>query len=90
MSQFIRLANAVKPALVFLVVVLLWGSTFIAVKICLQEWSVVQVMAGRYIFGALLLLPLAVKAYCASSVPLKANALPILHLALVGSVLRVG
>ena len=90
MSHFIRVENAVKPVLVFLVVVLLWGSTFIAVKICLQQWSVVQVMAGRYVFGALLLLPLAVNAYRASSVPLKANALPILHLALVGSVLPVG
>ena len=90
MSRLVRFKKAAKPALVFLVVVLLWGSTFIAVKICLQEWSVVQVMAGRYLFGALLLLPLAVQAFRANSVNLRAHALPMLHLALVGSVFPVG
>ena len=90
MGKAIRVENAATAALVFVVVVLLWGSTFIAVKICLQEWSVVQVMAGRYVFGALLLLPLAIQAYRANSVQLKVHALPILHLALVGSVFPVG
>ena len=90
MVKAIRVENAATAALVFVVVVLLWGSTFIAVKICLQEWSVVQVMAGRYAFGALLLLPLAIQACRADSVQLKVHALPILHLALVGSVLPVG
>ena len=90
MGKVVHVQSAATPALVFVVVVLLWGGTFIAVKICLQQWSVVQVMAGRYVFGALLLLPLALQAYRANSVPLKAHALPILHLALVGSVLPVG
>ena len=106
MGKVVRAENAAKPALVFAVVVLLWGSTFIAVKICLQQWSVVQVMAGRYVFGALLLLPLAIQACrengenrasgasgaigAFNSVSLKTHALPILHLALVGSVLPVG
>lgn len=90
MSTFFDVRSVAKPAFVFVVVVLLWGSTFIAVKICLQEWSVVQVMAGRYVLGATVLMPLAIRAYRAKSVSLKIHALPILHLALVGSVLPVG
>ena len=90
MGKVVHVQSAATAALVFIVVVLLWGSTFIAVKICLQQWSVVQVMAGRYVFGALLLLPLAIQAYRAKRVQLKAHALPLLHLALVGSVLPVG
>lgn len=93
MGNLAGIGNAAKPALVFVIVVLLWGSTFIAVKICLQEWSVVQVMAGRYVLGAALLMPLAIqaiRAFRAESVSLKIHALPILHLALVGSVLPVG
>lgn len=90
MGHLVRVGNAAKPALVFVVVVLLWGSTFFVVKICLLEWSVVQVLAGRYVLGALLLLPLAIQAHRAKTVSLKVHALPILHLALVGSVLPVG
>lgn len=90
MGNLLSVGNAAKPAAVFLVVVLLWGSTFIVVKICLLEWSVVQVMAGRYVLGAVLLLPLAIRAYRAESVSMKIHALPILHLAVVGSVLPVG
>ena len=90
MGNFLGTGNALKVTFVFVVVVLLWGSTFLAVKICLREWSVVQVMAGRYVLGAVLLMPLVFRAFRAGSVSLQIHALPILHLALVGSVLPVG
>jgi drug/metabolite transporter (DMT)-like permease len=82
--------NFAQVAVVFTVVVMLWGSTFIAVKYCLLQWSAVQVMAGRYVFGAVLLLPLAVKALIANYRLYAEHTLPIVHLALVGSVLPVG
>lgn len=90
MNKVVAQGNTAQAAIVFIVVVLLWGSTFIAVKTCLVHWSAVQVMAGRYVLGAILLLPLAIKAYIAQGALYKKYALSIVHLALVGSVLPVG
>lgn len=47
-------------------------------------------MAGRYVLGAILLLPLAIKAHIAQGALYKKYTLSIVHLALVGSVLPVG
>ncbi len=90
MNKVLAQGNAAQAAIIFVVVVLLWGSTFMAVKTCLVHWSVVQVVAGRYVLGAMLLLPLAIKACAAQGALYKKHAIPIVHLALVGSVLPVG
>jgi drug/metabolite transporter (DMT)-like permease len=90
MNRVIVQRNTAQAAIIFVVVVLLWGSTFIAVKTCLVHWSAVQVMAGRYVLGAMLLVPLAIKAYLAQGALYKKHALSIVHLAIVGSVLPVG
>lgn len=80
----------VQVAGVFIAVILLWGSTFVAVKYGLLYWSAVQVMAGRYVLGAALLLPLAIRGLTANAAVYRKNAKHIVHLALVGSVLPVG
>ena len=59
MSDTLQKRGAWIAAAVFIVVVMFWGSTFVAVKHALVHWSALQVMAGRYILGALLLMPLA-------------------------------
>ncbi len=90
MNKVVAQGNSAQEAIIFVVVVLLWGSTFIAVKTCLEHWSVVQVVAGRYVLGAMLLLPMAIKACAAQGMLYKKHAISIVHLALVGSVLPVG
>ena len=70
--------------------VLLWGSTFIAVKYCLEDWSPLQVVSGRYVFGACLLLPWALKALNSQAAVYKKLMWLLLHLALAGSLLPVG
>jgi drug/metabolite transporter (DMT)-like permease len=75
---------------VFIVVVMFWGSTFIAVKHTLVHWSALQVMAGRYVFGALLLMPLAWQALKTQRDLYQNKKFAIVHLAVVGSLLPVG
>ncbi len=77
-------------AAVFIVVVTFWGSTFVAVKHALVHWSALQVIAGRYILGALLLMPLAWQALKANRHLFQDKKLAIVHLAVVGSLLPVG
>jgi drug/metabolite transporter (DMT)-like permease len=75
---------------VFLVVVMFWGSTFVAVKYTLVHWSALQVMAGRYVFGAVLLMPLAWQAMKTQREIYQAETFAIIHLAVVGSLFPVG
>ncbi len=83
-----RLGVGVAAA-VFIVVVMFWGSTFVAVKHALVHWSALQVMAGRYILGAALLLPLAWQALKTQGDSYQTKWFAIFHLAVVGSLLPV-
>lgn len=67
-----------------------WGSTFVAVKHALVQWSALQVIAGRYIFGALILIPSAWQAFKTHRDLYQNKKLAIVHLAVVGSLLPVG
>ncbi len=90
MSDTLQKQGAWIAAAVFIVVVMFWGSTFVAVKHALVHWSTLQVMAGRYVFGALLLLPLAWQALKIDQDIYKEKKFAIVHLAVVGSLLPVG
>ena len=90
MSDTPQMRGAWIAAAVFIVVVTFWGSTFIAVKHALVHWSALQVIAGRYILGALLLLPLAWQALKTHRHLYQEKKLSTIHLAVVGSLLPVG
>jgi drug/metabolite transporter (DMT)-like permease len=90
MSDTSQKSDAWLVVAVFIVVVVFWGSTFVAVKYALLQWSALQVMAGRYILGALLLMPLAWKALKTQRNFYLTKKFAIIHLAVVGSLLPVG